>query len=80
MSSLRVHQITNLNDDGPVELTKGATLPSNQSIVDENGDNAIVINATGVVTATTYHGSGDGITGLTGVPRGKGIGIIYLVS
>ena len=80
MSTLRVQTITNRTDDGPIEFTKGANLPANQSIVDENGNNPIVINAIGVVTATSFQGSGSEITGLTGAPKGRGIGIVYLVS
>jgi hypothetical protein len=84
MSSLRVNKIVNLNDNGPVEFSKGATLPAGQVI---NGQ--IVINSsgivtspslavsnmnlTGVVTATTFVGSGIGLTGLPGTPNGKGI-------
>lgn len=84
MSTLRVNKITNLDDNGPVEFTKGASLPSGRSI---NGD--IVINSTGiitssslvvngnmnvgVVTASTFVGSGIGLTGVPGTPNGKGI-------
>lgn len=58
MSTLRVNQITNFNDDGPVEFAKGVVLPDNQSITPE----ALVINTTGIVTATTFNGVGTGIT------------------
>ena len=60
MSTLRVNKVVNYNDDGPVEFTKGVILPAGQSL---NGD----INITGVVTATSFVGSGIGITTL-GVP------------
>ena len=79
MSSLRVIKITNRQDDGPVELTKGATLASNYSIIDEvTQQSAIQISSTGVVTATSFSGNGSGITGLTGTPRGVAIGLIYV--
>lgn len=76
MSTLRVTKITNLNDNGPVEFTKGVTLPANQRIVDPNGNSAIQIStATGVVTATSFRGSGSGITNLSGTSYGKALGI-----
>ena len=60
MSTLRVNKISNLNDNGPVEFTKGVEVPVGQSI---SGN----INIAGVVTATSFVGSGIGITSL-GVP------------
>ena len=84
MSSLRVNKIVNLNDDGPVEFSQGAELPAGQVI---NGQ--VIINSSGivtstslsvgnmnligVVTATTFIGSGIGLTGVPGTPNGKGI-------
>ena len=60
MSTLRVNKVVNYNDDGPVEFTKGVEVPVGQSI---SGN----INIAGVVTATSFVGSGIGITSL-GVP------------
>jgi len=57
MSSLRVNKIVNLTDDGPVEFTKGVTLPAGKAI---NGD--IIISSVGVVTANSFSGPGTGIT------------------
>lgn len=85
MSSLRVNQITNFNDDGPVEFSRGASVPAGQTI---NG--SIVINTSGivtspslvvtnnmnlsgVVTATSFRGSGIRLTNVPGTPNGKGI-------
>jgi hypothetical protein len=85
MSTLRVNKIVDLNDTGPVEFTRGATIPSGQSL---NGD--LTINATGVVTSTSlvvngnmnlsgvvtassFRGAGIGLTGVPGTPNGKGI-------
>jgi hypothetical protein len=84
MSSLRVNKIVNLNNDGPVEFSQGAELPAGQVI---NGQ--VIINSSGivtstslsvgnmnligVVTATTFIGSGIGLTGVPGTPNGKGI-------
>ena len=57
MSTLRVNKIVNLADDGPVEFSKGVTVPSGQQI-----DGDIVISTVGVVTATSFSGPGTGIT------------------
>ena len=57
MSSLRVNRIVNLTDDGPVEFSKGLQVPAGQQI-----DGQIVINAVGVMTATSFSGVGAGIT------------------
>jgi len=80
MSTLRVHKITNAQDDGPVEFSKGAILPSGQSIVDENGQSPIEVSTvSGVVTATTFIGSGSLITGLVGASKGLTVGYIYVL-
>jgi hypothetical protein len=57
MSSLRSNKIVNLNDNGPVEFSKGLQVPAGQEI---SGD--IVINAVGIMTATAFSGVGIGIT------------------
>lgn len=57
MSSLRVNKIVNLTDDGPVEFSKGVTVPSGKAI-----DGDIVISTVGVVTANSFSGPGTGIT------------------
>jgi hypothetical protein len=62
MSTLRVNKISNLNDNGPVEFTKGVEVPVGATINVGGG-----INVTGIVTATSFVGSGIGITTL-GVP------------
>lgn len=84
MSSLRVNKVVNYNDDGPIQFSQGASLPSGQSIT---GD--IVINSTGIVTstslivngnmnvgivtATSFVGNGFRLTNVPGTPNGKGI-------
>jgi hypothetical protein len=57
MSALRTTKITDFNGTGPVEFSKGVTLPSGQVI-----SGTVLINTTGVVTATTFSGVGAGIT------------------
>ena len=54
MSSLRVNKIVNLNDDGAIEFSKGLTILANNPIA----SGAVVVNTTGVVTATSFKGSG----------------------
>ena len=80
MSVLRVNKITNRQDDGAIEFTKGLTIAVENPITDADGNNAIQVSAAGVVTATSFIGNGAGITGLTGPSKGNSIGIIYLVS
>lgn len=57
MSTLRVNQITNATNDGPVEFSKGVSLPAGKNI-----DGQLVINTVGVVTAASFNGVGAGIT------------------
>lgn len=80
MSTLRVIKITNKDDDGPVEFTKGAILPANQQIINSDTlQTAIEVStSTGVVTATSFHGSGIGITGLSGTSTGLALGLIFI--
>jgi len=85
MSSLRVNKIVNLNDNGPVEFSQGAELPAGQVIDGQvviNSSGIVTstslsvngnMNLTGVITATTFVGSGIGLTGVPGTPNGKGI-------
>jgi hypothetical protein len=79
MSTLRVTKIVDRLGTGPVEFTKGATLPVGQTIVDSSGVSAIEISTvTGVVTATSFSGDGSGVTGLSGTPKGQAIALIFL--
>jgi hypothetical protein len=59
MSKLNVNLITNRNEDGPVELSKGAIIPDGQQFT-VNGD----INLVGVLTATTYNVGSIDVTGI----------------
>lgn len=74
MSSLRVNKIVNLNDDGAIEFSKGLTILSNNPIA----SGAVVVNTTGVVTATSFRGSGAGLTGLAGVSSKKAIAMSFI--
>lgn len=57
MSTLRVNKLVNNSDNGPVEFTKGVTIPQNQQI-----EGTLVINSVGIVTAGEFYGVGTGIT------------------
>lgn len=67
MSSLRVNTITNTAGTGPVEFTKGVSVPSGQVIKAPN------INLTGIVTATTFNGSGANLTFAGSIPVARSI-------
>ncbi len=58
MSRLRVNKITNFNDNGPIEFSKGVILPTNKTISEEN----IKINTLETVSASFFSGAGFGIT------------------
>ena len=68
MPTLRVNKIVNYNDDGPVEFSKGVSVPSGQEI-----DGTLIINSVGVVTATSFSGVGAGISIPNSIPNGKAI-------
>lgn len=84
MSSLRVTYLTNRLDDGPVEFSTGVGIPTGYGI-----DGSVVLNTSGIVTATDLHsthvnvtgvmtaasfaGSGIGLTNLPGTPTSKAI-------
>ena len=76
MSVLRVNQITNSNDDGPVEFTKGVILPAGKII-----DGELIINTVGVVTASAFFGDGSNITNIPGdgVPKGKALALTFIL-
>lgn len=57
MSTLRVNRITNQNNNGPVEFSKGIILTDQYNNLNTN------INVTGIVTATTFSGDGSRISG-----------------
>ena len=59
MSRIRANKITNKLGTGAVELEKGAHLPIGMGITGAGG-----VNITGVVTASSFVGSGSGLTGI----------------
>lgn len=68
MSTLRVDQITNEAGTGAVEFSQGVSIPAGKTIT---GD----ISLTGVCTATTFVGSGVGITVTGGVTISKALAL-----
>tara|TARA_B100000085_G_C18486179_1_gene489333 strand:+ start:559 stop:786 length:228 start_codon:yes stop_codon:yes gene_type:complete len=75
MSSLRANKIVNGTDDGPVEFSKGLTIAANYPLASEK----VVINSSGIVTATAYRGSGSQLTGLSGVTTKKAIALSFII-
>lgn len=61
MSKIKVNTITNKNEDGPVELTYGASVPSGKTL-------SVLGNCSfsGIITATSFSGDGSQLTGLGG--------------
>lgn len=82
MSKIKVNSIVNKNDDGQVELTRGATIPSGQQLSVTGNFNVTGVltatrydagsmNVTGVVTASSFVGDGSALTSLPTVSTGK---------
>ena len=69
MSSLRVNEVTNLTSDGAVSFSEGVIIPTNQNIQN------VFINA-GIITASSFSGSGIGITNISAISIGKAIATI----
>ena len=64
MSTLRVDQITNEAGTGAVEFSQGVSIPAGKTITGN-------ISITGIVTATTFVGSGAGLTVTGGITNSK---------
>lgn len=82
MSKIKVNSIVNKNDDGKVELTFGATIPSGQQlnvtgnfnvtgVLTATNYNVNNVNVTGVITATSFVGDGSFLTNLPSVSSAK---------
>ena len=59
MSRIRANKITDKIGTGAIELEKGAHLPIGMGITGAGG-----LNITGVITATSFSGSGANLTGI----------------
>ena len=71
MSTLRVDQIANESGTGAVEFSQGVSIPANKTIT---GD----ISLTGIVTATTFVGSGAGITMSNSITNSKAFALNFI--
>jgi len=90
MSKIKVNRITNKNEDGGVELTLGATIPSGKQlnvtggvnvtgILTATNYNTTNINVTGIVTASSFSGNGSQLTSLPSVSNGKMVAYKYIL-
>jgi hypothetical protein len=82
MSKIKVNSLVNKNEDGAVEFTRGAVIPSGQELK-VNGNvnisgiatisniNVTNANISGVITATSFVGDGSNLTNLPTVSSGK---------
>jgi len=82
MSQLRVNDAVNVSGTGPISVSLGASVPSGQVISGAGGLNLTGVSTatflrssnvvvSGVVTATTFSGSGSGLTDITISGSGK---------
>lgn len=82
MSKIKVNSLVNKNENGAVEFTRGAVVPSGQEL-QINGDvsisgiatisniNVTNANVSGVMTAVSFSGDGSNLTNLPSVSSGK---------
>ena len=74
MSHLKVDKIVNFNDNGPVEFSNGLTFAAGATL-----DGHVNANV-GFCTATTFVGSGIGLTGINGISRGLAMAIPFVTT
>ena len=82
MSKIKVNYIVNKNEDGPVEFTKGATIPAGQQL-NISGDVSVAgiatvsqltttnMNAGGTITANNFVGDGSSLGNLPTMTHGR---------
>ena len=76
MSKIKVNYVTNKNEDGAVELTRGASIPNGKTLT-ANGN----ATATGSVTVGTVNVNSANVTGnVTGTLSGDGSNLTNLPS
>lgn len=75
MPEIKVDRLVNRNDDGAPELSKGAVIPSGQIINGAGG-----ISVTGIITASSFSGSGSGLTNLSVASPSKAIALKFILS
>ena len=74
MSHLKVDKIVNFNDNGPVEFSNGLTFAAGC-----NSDGSVNAKM-GFCTATTFVGSGIGLTGINGISKGLAMAIPFVTT
>lgn len=74
MTRIKVNSISNRNDNGPVNLPFGISLPSSQITV---GNLSI---SAGVITATSFSGNGSGLTNIQVTTASKAIAFNKILS
>lgn len=72
-SHIKVNSIVGSDGTSPINISFGATCPSGTSF--EIQGNATI---TGILTATSFSGSGSGLTNLSVAQVGQAIGLSYL--
>jgi hypothetical protein len=87
---IRSDSIVSADGSGPVKLTYGASSPqlNIQGDIDINATgistveflSATSINASGIVTATSFVGDGSGLTAIPSVSASKSIALKYIIS
>lgn len=82
MSKIKVNYIVNKNEDGPVEFTKGATIPAGQEF-NVSGDVSVSgiatvsqltttnMNAGGTISANNFVGDGSNLANLPTMTHGR---------
>jgi len=91
MSTLRVNKIVNLNDNGPVSFTQGATIPAGKTLSGDGSlsstgaisseDVTVTGNLTsnsGTITATAFSGVGLNLTNIPGTTVGQAIALTII--
>lgn len=82
MSKLRINSVVNKTNSGPTTLLRGGTIPSGQNlnvVGNVNASGVITassydisnINASGIITATSFSGDGSGLTGISAISASK---------
>jgi len=72
-SKIKVDSIEAYDPAGPVTISYGATVPSGSTFT-VNGN----VNASGIVTATSFVGNGSGLTNIPVVTTGKSIALTFI--
>jgi hypothetical protein len=72
-SKIKVNSIESYDPQGPVLISYGATVPSGSTFT-VNGD----MNITGVVTSTSFSGSGANLTNIPVATTGKAIALTII--